>query len=286
MSDVRSARTTVQVREKSEDEKEAAAELATLNSEIKDSNIELQRLEGLKVDLADTIQKLEADTNAKEIERDSIFAQIENLSDDLAAINTSVNSLTAEESALKEKISTLELDHQNKTRSLNTEHQQHVSENNIELEKVTKELLDARQALIVLQNDITNVTSKRESLEKSFDARIIELTDLTESIVISTQKKESLESEVKTLEAQKVVLESKNADLDAKIDEGNRVLFDLTAENSLLKIENANLIESNKAEMYKIDQEKFALSNREKVLEIQTAFIKSKYDKAGVQFNP
>ncbi len=275
MSDMRAPK-IIESRDKTNDEKELAAELSRLNTEIGVANIGRIESEKLKVEADEKLELVNKEIVAKKLDYQNLVKTFNSTSEDLASVNTTLIELEKSKVEIQTVIATLEAEYQTKSKDLKADFLVKFSEANSKLADINAELSKARVTLGGLNQEIFDLTALKESIEVTYDKKIDDLQVITESIDTLNAQKETLESTVTSLETTIARLNDEVTDLTSKILEQKSEFATITENLRVLTEQYESLIASNKVEMEKIDQEKFILAGREKTLEVKTAFIKNK----------
>ena len=210
--------------------------IKSLNEILKKLRLEVARLNEERREIKDSIEKILADKEHKQLEVDELGQRIGHLremKDELQNVILSYSN---------------QIDHIEDTLKVNQERlaKQHADANEInEVENINSELIDKRAEIeqsISNALDITNAVIEEES----------KLTD----------RKESLSREVNQLEEKLLKLKETYSEIEASVDKGNERIKELKIEESRLKKE----LDKKQAEISAVEINLLKLKEEEKVL--------------------
>ncbi len=285
MSNFRSTNSNTVPRTKTQEEKELANELLILNQQISDSIKYQKEIESNIVDLKEEIGVLELGLTQRQISFKNLEKSLDEISNDFSLSSNDLNKLNKKKEDTVNEIELLEERYKNKTEQLKTDFQTNFNNTSKDLDKVNTQLSKAREDLSDIQKSIIDLSQSKNILDKNYQDKTTEYEELLTYLKSVNKEKEILDSVISSNTSVKEELYNDIESLDFAINEKNKEINDLDLSIKILNENNELLSESNKIELQKIDEEKFALATRESVLLKQTVFIKNKYLKAGVAWD-
>lgn len=272
--------------------KKAQDKLSDLTTAINNEKLNLEKLEKTNQEKTDL---------SLEIER-----QIETLSKDKEALSSTFKSMKVKEQVeigelslqksnlisaiklLEEKKEEIEVQNKDSIKNIQnkiTEYLNEAKEENASLKKqsdvltsnieiLTQEEKKIKDKIVVLNETIQGLDQKIK--DNTFEAK--RLSNELESIETQlSQKTSTLESVNKDLEASK----TESAEIEIMVEAGKEELKDLNKKLTEIKLE----IEAQETEKNTFIKAKFALQQEKEDLNNREAFIKEKYELAGIQYS-